>query len=159
MEIFEVHITGDESILLTGQNRGMKTITVDLLKPDRSYLRSEYMTSHVCRFSDYKSCKEYIDREVIALKEAGTTIFRVKIESPYYSHYVNESLYIESHFEAKDNHYPISINRKKTNYLATDRTFKKEEYSEFVKIHKDHELELCLYDSFPEEDRDWFQLY
>src|SRR5689334_14136900 len=101
IETFEIHITGDKSILQAA--KPLKTIEVQLLRPDKSILRTEYMTSHMQHMaSGYKGCKQYVDDIVGYLKEIGVNIVRVKIESPYYEHYVAQSLYIESHFESLD---------------------------------------------------------
>lgn len=159
MEIFEIHITGDKSILERGEDVGMKTITINLLKPDRSYLRTEYMTSHVARHENYSECKRAIDKAVSKLKESGVKILRVKIESPYYGHYRDQSLYLESHFEAKNDQFPISQNVRKTTFLATDRVYNHDEYDNFLEEYKDVDVELCLFDTDIEEDKDWFDLY
>lgn len=159
-EVFEVHITGDKRIFAEAAQLGIKTISICLLRPDRSYLRSEFMTSQIFRFENYDACKVHVDKLVSALKQAGVKILRVKIESPYYEHYREQSLYMESHFEATDNQFPISKNARKDTYLATDRVYEHGGYDAFREKHKDSkELELCLYDSDVNEDADWFDLY
>jgi hypothetical protein len=160
MEIFEVHITGNESILNSAKSLGVKTISVDLLHPDGSRLRTEHMTSQIYRFANYQDCKKYVDELVGQL--VGVEIHRVKIESPCYEHYMDESLYVESHFPATDWSYPVSRNVRKEDRLATDREYKEGAepgYYGFRERHAGRDLELCLYDSNPQEDLDWLQLY
>lgn len=159
MEVFEVHITGDESILEVGKRLGVKTIAIDLLRKDRSVLRSEFMTSEIMKCPDYETCKKQVRELVAKLEEARVPIVRVKIESPYYEHYVDQSLYMESHFETIDDFSPISRNRNKTKFLSTEREYIHERYDEFREVYADKELELCLYDSDVYEDKDWFDLY
>jgi hypothetical protein len=163
MEIFEIHITGDESIHRIAKKYDHKTIAIDLLRPDRSFIRTEHMTSLVLNYpfprESYKECKSLVDQIVLSYESDGLKITRVKIECPFYEHYVNQSLYIESHFETESTHYPISRNQKKTVCLATDREYDKDEYFMFKKQHEGKELELCLYDTFPKEDIDWMCLF
>ena len=161
MEVFEIHITGDESILKNGMQLGVKTIAVDLLKPDKSILRSEYMTSHIAKFNNFQDCVKFVDGLSHQLEQMGTKIIRKKIECPPYQHYLNSSLYMESHFklslDATPN-FPISRNQNKDYLLGTDRTYDKSDYKRFHDAHQDDELELCLYDSFIDEDLDWLSL-
>lgn len=159
LELFEIHITGDKSIVDTCKDLNLKTIEVDLLYPNKSVLRREYMTSIVQKFKDYESCRFYVDSTVITLMNAGVHVVRTKIECPFYKHYVEQSLYIESHFESKNNLYPISKNAKKDSYLATDRRYNKACYSDFCNLYQNCVVELCLYDPYIEEDADWFELY
>lgn len=156
MEIFEVHITGDESIVTVAP---VKTIAVDLLLPDQSHLRTEYMTSQVYKFPSYQECKQHVDLLVSQLIALGVQIKRVKIESPIYDHYIKDSLYIESHFPATDWDYPVSRNLRKTAKLATDRDYNQDKYKEFQEKHAGRELELCLYDKSLQEDLDWLSVY
>jgi hypothetical protein len=158
MEVFEIHITGDKFILDAA--KPIKTISVDLLKPDGSLLRTEYMTSHVSRHTSYDMCKAYVDDIVDAMKAKGVQIVRVKIECPYYEHYKDQSLYIESHFDGRGSSgYPLSRNQRKLEIMATDREYDKEDYESFRIVWLDETVELCLYDTFVEEDKDWFDLY
>lgn len=159
MEIFEIHITGDKSILKNGNDLGIKTISIDLLQPDRNFHRTEYMTSHVHKCENFEICRKYVDDTVDKLRKAKTNIIRVKIECPYYEHYVNDSIYIESHFEDRNGRFPISKNQNKDFYLATDREYNRELYKNFTERYNGEIVELCLFDSFVEEDLDWFSLY
>ena len=164
MEIFEIHITGDEKIIEAGGNLGIKTIVIDLVKPDKSYYRTEHMTSHVHHARNYDECKTYVDELVDKLITLGVQIKRVKIECPFYQGYVNRSLYFEIHYDSEDNKYPLSQNRGKDTYLCTVRTYEKKEY--YVLLYKyardpkpNQVMELCLHDTDVNEDKDWFDLY
>lgn len=159
MEVFEIHITGDKQILAAGEKLGVKTIAVDLVKPDRSYFRTEYMTSIVYKCENYKACLWYVDQLLYSLRYMGVKVCRAKIECPWYDHYVGQSLYLESHFDATDNTFPLSRNQRKTTFLATDRTYDHTAYKAFMERWKDAVKELCLFDSNVAEDADWFNLY
>jgi hypothetical protein len=117
------------------------------------------MTSMIFKFDSYQSCKSHVDALVEAFKIAGVNVLRVKIESPYYDHYRKQSLYMESHFEAEDARYPMSRNQRKTTRLATDREYDQRFYDLFRAAWASKELELCLYDTWVDEDKDWFDLY
>jgi hypothetical protein len=159
-KIFEIHITGDESVIENAKKLDMSHISIDLLKPDKSVLRREHMTSHVRSFKDYEDCKAYVDEKVEAFKTLGTEIYRVKIETLYYEEFVDRSCYIESHFiDVDKGNYPISRNARKTEILGTDREYDKAKYEEFRLKHKGREVELCVYDTFVDEDKDWFLLF
>lgn len=155
METFEIHITGGQDIITLAKKLSLKTIVIELLNPDKSRFRTEYMTSHVAKFDNYQTCKDYVDD---AAQKLGSVV-RTKIESPYYKHYVNQSVYIESHFDAIDSKYPISKNQNKDSLLATDREYRKENYEDFRRRYKGVVVELCLFDSNVNEDLDWFKLY
>lgn len=159
MEVFEVHITGDESIHKAAKELNQKTIAIDLLRPDKSVLRAEHMTSLILKHESYKKCKAHVDEIVKQYESRRVPIIRVKIECPYYLHYRADSLYIESHFVSDEMFFPTSRNQRKAALLATDRQYGLERYQAFLEQNKSHELELCLYDSFVSEDLDWFQLY
>ncbi len=165
MEIFEIHITGDKSIIDAAKSLNIKTIVIDLVGPDKSFLRTEYMTSHVHRCENYDECKKFVDNVVNQLQEAGVQIVRVKIECPFYAHYKDKSIYFEVHYEAVNNCYPLSKNQGKSVYLCTAREYDKEKYDALWLKHihyssrRDLVVELCLYDTYVEEDKDWFELY
>lgn len=158
MEHFEIHITGDPAIIDAAEELSIKTIVIDLLGPDQKRLRTEYMTSFIEKRDSYESCRNFVEEIVQKLKQK-VDIIRVKIESPYYPHYEKQSLYIESHFDALDNKLPMSQNVRKTNILATDREYDKLKYEEFRNKYQGVDVELCLYDSFVKEDKDWFDAY
>lgn len=163
MEIFEVHITGDSSIHTVAKKYKHKTIAIDLLRPDKTCLRTEHMTSIIlkypCRTEAYKDCLNLVEEIAQSYERDGVEIARVKIESPIYDYYVDDSLYVESHFPTDQTFYPISRNQKKTLYLATDREYKLHRYDNFMDIHEGKDLELCLYDTNPTEDLDWLKLF
>ena len=163
MEFFEIHITGDESIHRLAKKYGHKTIAIDLLRPDLSVLRTEHMTSIVLKYpfdtGEYDRCKTLVDHIVCCYEADGLKISRVKIESPFYDYYVDQSIYMESHFESESTYYPVSRNQKKTVLLATDREYDHSGYWDFKEKHDGKELELCLYDTNPREDIDWLGLF
>jgi hypothetical protein len=162
MEVFEIHITGDETIHKIARKYDHKTIAIDLLRPDLSKIRTEHMTSLVIKYfqeDSYEECKFLVDQIVENYEKDGVQIHRVKIECPFYDHYVSSSLYIESHFESDGIYYPISRNQSKTVLLATDREYDKDGYWDFKDKHEDKELELCLYDTSPREDVDWLEMF
>ena len=153
METFEIHITGTEEIIKRANELQIKSIIIDLLKPDRSVLRSEFMTSHVKKFNDYAECYNY----TMDLASRLGNVIRVKIESPYYNKYLNQCLYLESHFISDKMVHPTSKNRIKDKLLATARTYAKDTFGEFINNYD--EIEMCLFDDFVSEDSDWFVLY
>lgn len=169
MEIFEIHITGDEKIIETAKELGIKTIVIELVKHDRSYLRTEHMTSHVYRCNNYDECKAWVDNLVNQLVAKGVQIARVKIECPFYPKYKDQSIYFEVHYDAVNQfhwRYPLSRNQGKTVYLCTAREYDKAKYHDLADKHcglcvnqAGMVMELCLYDTNVEEDKDWFDLY
>ncbi len=159
MDPFEVHITGDHNIHDAAKILGLKTITIDLLRPDGSLLRTEHMTSVVRKFPTIGDAIQMIGTWKHALKTYGVRIIRTKLEVPPLEKYEAQSLYMESHFETDDFIYPTSQNRRSKKLLATDRVLDKSLYTWFKTRHKDHELELCVHDSFMDEDIDWFSQY
>lgn len=157
MSYFEIHLTGDERIHDLAKTKSLKTIVVDLLRPDFSVLRSEHMTSFVIEKSQYEEVLQYVKELEWYFRDAG--LIRSKIESPFEHQYVEQSLYIESHFVTETAEFPISRNRKKSTFLATDREYDQKKYNNFRKIYNSKGLELCLYDSNVSEDADWFCLF
>lgn len=156
MKHFEIHITGEEGIIEELTSMKLKNITVELLRPDNSTLRTEFMSSIVRKFNNYSECAFYVQNLTNNLK---SKIIRVKIESPFYDEFVDQSLYMESHFAPFNSTYPLSRNKASGKLMATDREYDKEKYNQFKEVWKDNELELCLFDSFVKEDSDWFELY
>ena len=156
METFEIHITGSKGINEQLDRLGIKNIIIDLLKPNYRVLRTEFMSSFISKHTNFEECKKYVDS---ILANLSCEIIRVKIESPYYEHYKDQSLYLESHFRPFNLEYPISRNIKSFKDLATDRTYEKSQYEAFKKKWKRADVEMCLYDTFVEEDKDWFDLY
>ena len=156
METFEVHITGSKGINEELDKLGIKNIVIDLLKPNKDVLRTEYMSSFITKHANLIGCQFHVNS---ILDKLTSNIIRVKIESPYYEHYKKGSLYLESHFPPFNEEYPISRNAKSNKLLATDRTYNKIEYRDFAEKWKHVELEMCLVDTFVNEDMDWFKLY
>lgn len=68
---------------------------------------------------------------------------------------------MESHFTPRPGQtkYPISQNFKSGRLMATDREYDKQKYFEFRQKWDHEDIELCLYDTFITEDKDWFNLY
>jgi hypothetical protein len=159
LDMFEIHITGDESIMEVGPQLGMKTIAIDLLKPNKELLRTEYMTSDVKKLSNFALCKSHVFWVVEQFESFGVKIHRVKIECPFYDHYLHSGRYIESHFPTTDIVYPISRNQKKTTISATAREYDQTQFTAFAKKWVDVTVEICLYDSNVEGDKDWFDLW
>lgn len=159
MEAFEVHITADESIHEAAKQFCYKTIRVDLLRPDRSVLRTEHMTSTVIRMSNFNECRFHVQQVLRHLLSMDVKVVRAKIESPWYEHYAKQSLYVESHFESDEFKLATSKNQRKEVFLATDREYGRPFFPDFREQHADHEVELCLYDTNADEDADWFKLY
>ena len=56
-ELFEFHITGDKSIHRASEGIGIKTISIDLLKPNLKSLRTEHMTSQIGVYKNYEHSK------------------------------------------------------------------------------------------------------
>lgn len=156
MEVFEIHITGSSSINKEFDNLGIKNIIIDLLKPNKDHLRTEFMSSFISKHKDLDECKTYINS---ILAQLSSEIIRVKIESPFYEHYRDKALYVESHFKPYNAEFPISRNAKSNKELATDRTHNSKEFDIFREKWKNEDVEMCLYDTFVEEDKDWFELY
>jgi hypothetical protein len=156
METFEIHITGCKLINEQLDRLGIKNIIVDLLKPNYSILRTEFMSSFISKHNNLEECKRYVNT---ILTNLSCEIIRVKIETPYYEHYKDQCLYLESHFKPFNLIYPISRNIISFKDLATDRTYDKTQYEAFRKKWKSEDIEMCLFDTFIEEDKDWFNLY
>lgn len=156
MKTFEIHITGEQGINEELSTMNIKNIIVELLYPNLTLFRTEYMSSFVKKFENFNQCKFYVQALLSQLK---SKIIRVKIESPFYEEYVSNSLYVESHFEPFNNIYPISKNKASGKLMATDREYNQSKYSNFISKWKNNDIELCLYDSYVNEDFDWFRLY
>jgi hypothetical protein len=156
METFEIHITGSHGINQELDLLGIKNIVVELLNPKLELMRTEYMSSFIIKKQSILECKDFVDELLTKLK---TQIIRVKIESPFYEHYREQALYLESHFKPFNALYPISRNARSKKLMATDRTYEKGQYDVFKDKWINEDVEMCLYDTFIEEDSDWFKLY
>ena len=109
MRKFEIHITGAAGINLEFDALGIKNIMVQLLKPNMTTIRTEFMSSFICEFETYEECYNYVQTLVAGLI---SKVIRIKIECPVYEDYIDRSIYIESHFKYDGNTptYPISRN-------------------------------------------------
>lgn len=159
-EIFEIHITGDDDIHRLARYYGIKTIEVELLKPNGRVLRTEHMTSYVAEYNNLWDCAH----SIAELKKWLGNVKRIKVECPAtlaYQKYEEDSLYLEAHFNMMGivAIYPASRNKKKTEIIGTDRVFGRKNYPAFKEKWKDQQLELCLYDTFIKEDQDWFSTW
>ena len=61
LKTFEIHITGKKSIINEFNNLKIKNIIVELLKPDNSLLRIEYMSSFIKK----KNLIQYMNVEIM----------------------------------------------------------------------------------------------
>lgn len=156
MEVFEIHITGSHGINNELDSLGIKNIIVELLTPELKLMRTEYMSSFVIKKGSLLECKAFVDDLVNKLK---SQIIRVKIESPFYEHYIDNALYLESHFKPFNDAFPISRNARSKKLMATARTYEKTHYEAFKKEWENEDVEMCLVDTFVNEDKDWFDLY
>lgn len=154
---FEIHITGEKNILKELDSWGIKNITVELLKPNLNVLREEYMSSYIitCNYDEIHG------RVLTLLNALHSKIFRVKIECPPRRELFPLSIYMESHFTTNINKvYPASRNKKSKKIMCTDREYNKNNYTKFMQKYKGiADVELCIFDSWKEEDLDWFNLY
>lgn len=171
--LFEIHITGESGIHFACKNIGIKTIIIDLLQPanvrfgsDMFYhnrVNREHMTSFT-----FSGEKEDVFKETLRVvgeisKYDNARISRIKIESMFFSTLINESLYMETHFNSDEFKLPTSLNVTKGDmtkkYLATDRTYNKSRYFEFMDKYSNNDIELCIFDSFVDGDKAWFDFY
>lgn len=155
--MYELHITDTEENIQRVSDI-VKTIAVRLITPDLLPIRTEHMTSQC-----YKDFIELVRFMSYYCKNVNMHPTRIKIET-YYSNgnliRFNDTLYLESHWYSDDLIYPTSwALHKPGKLLATDRTYDKSEYEEFAARYKREQLELCLYDTFVEQDKDWMELY
>jgi hypothetical protein len=153
---FKVHITGDEKLMEEFIELGIKVIKIDLLKPDSSVLRTEYMSSQIVR------CREdqiFIFIDALKQKIKNGKIIREKIECPPIDKLLNKALYIETHFSSDDFKYPVIQNLQSKRFISTKREYKKNNFKKFIDENKYKNIECCIHDTFIEEDKDWFSLY
>ena len=161
MELFEIHITGDDTIHETAKQFGHKTIQVALLRPDQSLIRIEHMTSMRVHYRSYQECLSYVG--FYQNDYRGFT--RFKIECPaFYTHYLSSGqyrpLYVESHFPAEDLNSPISRNVRSGKLLGTNREYNPEKFEEFLKNQPEgSEKEICLFDTNIGQDQDWLDYW
>lgn len=160
METFEIHITANNHIHYVAKCYGIKTIELDLLRPDGSIVKTEHMTSFVGEYNNLWDCVHSVAGLRDLLNINGCNVERVKIECPAsYDKYLDISFYIETHFNQQgiDAVYPASKNKKKDSITGTDRAYGIHNYSKFKNKWKNQVLELCVYDTFIEQDSEWFK--
>lgn len=155
-KLFEIHITGKKEIIEELNAMGIKNIVVELLTPSLDIYKIEYMSSFILKKKCFEECEISVNDILNKLK---SNVIRVKIETPYYEEYKDISLYMESHFTPFNSSYPISRNQRTHKLMGTARTYDKKQYLNFMDKWKNTEVELCLKDSFINEDSDWFNLY
>lgn len=154
-ETFELHITGAKRIHEAAKKLGIKTIEIELLNQKGEALATEHMTSHVFKSENLEEARY----ETLAIFQnlASCNLTRVKLECPYYPHYVKESKYLEAHWTDKEKYFgPMSRNVKSNKVLFTNRIFDKTKFGDFVEKYKDVEVELCLFDTNINQDNKWF---
>jgi PTH2 family peptidyl-tRNA hydrolase len=163
MELFEVHVTGDESIHSAASTLDVKTITIESLDRNGRVVKVDHMTSHKVTAMDYFACKTAVDSLCSKLTAAGVDVQRVKIESPAYRHYYPTALYVETHFAINDDvapfEHPCSKSPNKSDHLGTIREWDKLKFEAFCINHYPNVIELCLYDTHPGADDLWFSSY
>ena len=155
--IFEIHITGDESIHEKAKSLGVKTIEILNLTPDGGVFSIHHMTSERRKFETFEECKKW----TLQVKEELGGI-RAKIECPPLPDYMDDAEYIECHFKNDQFVFPTSVNAKRPeDYLATKRENRKYNFTVFARFFNNEcfEVELCLYDDNQELDRDWMELW
>ncbi len=160
MEIFEIHITGNDHIHYVANSYGIKTIKLDLLRPNGSVIKTEHMTSFVGEYNNLWECVNSVAGLRDLLNKNGCEVARVKIECPVsYDKYLDVSLYIETHFNQMGiaSIYPASKNKEKESVTGTDRAYGVKNYPKFKEKWHNQILELCLYDTFVKQDEDWFK--
>jgi hypothetical protein len=163
VESFELHVTGDPSIHAVAAELDLRTIVVGLYGPDQ-FLRVEHMTSHVARMANRDEAVLWAASTHRVMLDRGVKVSRVKLECPAdYEHYDKESCYIETHFPTKWRFRMLplsrSLHKKADECLSTDRIYKLENYAKFRERYSGKIMELCLYDTHPNEDEDWLKLY
>lgn len=165
MEIFEIHITGEEKIITILNDFNYKTLHAELRNKNNETIGAEYMSSFKQEFLNYETCKKFVDDLVDYLLTQNIEIYRVKIECPYfYNHYKEMAIYVESHFPTTElnNHYPFVYNVNSKKYVSTDRIYLKSEYNDFIEKWKQEpksEIEYCLFDDNIRHDEEWVRTF
>jgi hypothetical protein len=163
MTLYEIHITGEPSIIDELSKLNIKNITVELYAPNGIILRKEYMSSFVEKFSTYRECVDFVNT---LLQSLTSKVIRAKIETPYDEKLLPFCYYVETHYPFTGCYdYPVSRNVESEKMMCTERSYMwgssgstvPEAVSKWKSEGK--EIEMCLYDSFMDEDSDWFDLY
>lgn len=159
---YEIHITGSENILQACNELKLKSITIDSLCPLGKNIKREYMTSIRRYYENNKDALKYIHTLVSYFISFGVSIYRCKLETVLDNRLNPEDLiYIESHWKDISFKYPTSKQPCKSEYIATDRLYDLDcdKINAFVKSHKGHEIEACIYDTNIHLDDKWVSLY
>lgn len=165
MKTFEIHITVDLDDASLFKNichlADIKCIEIESLNIYGQNIDTQHMTSIIKKFIDKKEAIEFAKSLSYKFGKCNISVHRTKVESPIYNEYLNDALYVETHFESDQFVFPTSRNVNKNTLLATHREYDKSMYNYFIDIHrkKDHELELCLYDTNINLDTEWFNCY
>ncbi len=158
-------MTGDRGIHYACKNCGIKTIEIDSLNPVGRVLKTEHMTSLAGQYNNMFECMTMVITLENVLKKLGVQLTRTKIECPatpdYFDKYINTVKYVESHFNMMGVAavYPTSVNKAKVSErMGIDRLHKPtlSELIAFKKKWYGSIVELCLYDTNPDADNEWF---
>lgn len=165
MEIFEIHITGEEKIIEVLKSMNIKTLHAELKNPLNETIGVEYMSSFTQEFNNYELCKKWVDNLVNELIFKDVKLYRVKIECPYfYNHYKEMAVYLECHFPTTEfnKQYPFVLNVNSKKYVSTDRVYLKSEFEPFIQkwgqVHHS-EIEYCLFDDNVRHDDLWVRSF
>ena len=139
----------------------IKCIEIESLNIYGQNIGTQHMTSIIKKFTDKEEAVEFAKSLSYKFGKCGISVHRTKVESPIYDEYLYDALYVESHFESNQFIFPTSRNVKKNTLLATHREYDINAYQYFIDFHnkRNHELELCLYDTNVYIDFDWFNCY
>jgi hypothetical protein len=154
---FEVHITGEPSIIEEFDKLGIKSIKVELISPENKVMQVEHMSSFVVNYDNIIDFSFYLQDLIYTIK---SKIIRIKVEIPgFHREFDQQALYIESHFNPINSIYPISQNLNSGKLLGTAREVNKDKFNLFRSIWRDKEIELCIYDTNINFDLEWFKSY
>lgn len=165
MKTFEIHITVNDNVAqfhnVCEFILGIKTIQIESLDRFSNPVDVQHMTSIIKNFTDKQTAIDFATDLSKLLNKLDFNVIRTKVESPIYDEYLYDALYVESHFESNQFIFPTSRNVKKSTLLATHREYDINAYQYFIDFHskRNHELELCLYDSNINLDTEWFNCY
>jgi hypothetical protein len=159
MEAYQICITGSENIIEALKSVQQKGISINLVTPEMKSIRTEYISSIISNFETYGECKLWTDSFIDNLSSMDVDIIRVKINAQYKKSDEDKSLYLEVCFPPRNEDLPMLYNSDLALMFAVDRVYDKSIYDYFTKKYADYDMEMCLYDSFVENDYDWFSYY
>lgn len=159
MELFEIHITGSLNILNELDRLGFKRIVIHNLDRKGNKVSEHFMSSIKQKFQNIDDCIKWTNGLCDMLEVYGVEIYRKKIETPFYHHYLGRCLYVETHWEDDTFEYPTSLNAESKKIMATVREYCPSNFEVFRFDHLHKETEMCLYDTYTSEDSEWFRLY